>query len=455
MKAKLGRAGRTPARRARKSKELARKDQFSPDDLAAAKEIARTKDLMAKVVEQMLTGREHFPGHGHRQRVAGSQLTSIFEDVKQDDLDAIAKNASSSRADIPVQKEDGLLAAIEATKKIPEDMEMYLPKTSNTANWLLENFDKTEIPKMDNLPLPDELTDIIGALQKEQEDLADKVQGAASNQLIKAMQQGGPVLDGPQTATARRARAATRSRWTSSSRAARPAGVRARATARWSGKVADDLEGRQVQRRGARTTRSNPATWRTAAAKRPTPRRPAAARRAGSASVRAWTGEAPVRSVQRAAPIGGQQRAGSRAGASSRRRLPRKRRRRRLLYLRSDKLIRRGGVDGRIRYGAARGAGGGFPGVAQEDHGAVERREGGAFIRQGAQAWRPGKRSARTTNKCSAAARAKRLRRTRIGSRITIARWRTANEHARHGFVVSGAGGAGGELAAARDGGGG
>ena len=36
---------------------------------------------------------------------------------------------------------------------------MFLPKTSNTANWLLENFDKTEIPKMDNLPLPDALTD--------------------------------------------------------------------------------------------------------------------------------------------------------------------------------------------------------------------------------------------------------------------------------------------------------
>ena len=51
---------------------------------------------------------------------------------------------------------------------------------------------------MDNLPLPDELTDLIGALQKEQEDLADKVKGAASNQVIKAMQQGGPMLDGMQ-----------------------------------------------------------------------------------------------------------------------------------------------------------------------------------------------------------------------------------------------------------------
>ena len=180
-----------------KSKELARKDQFSKEDQSTAQQIARTKDEMGKILEGMLVDANIFPDMIISNELK-AQLASIFEDVKQEDLDAIAKNKLKP-ADVPVQKEDAILAAIEAAKKIPQDMEMFLPNTSNTANWLLENFDNTEIPKLDNLPLPDELTDLIGALQKEQQDLADKVQGAASNQIFKAMQQGGPVTDGPQS----------------------------------------------------------------------------------------------------------------------------------------------------------------------------------------------------------------------------------------------------------------
>ena len=190
MKAKLDALAELQREVVEKSKDLKRKDQFSADDINSATEIARTKDLMATVVEQMLLDTAIFPDMNISNELRG-QLTSIFEDVKQTDLDAIAKNTLKPQ-DVPVQKEDGILKAIEATKKIPEDMEMYLPNTSNTANFLLENFDKTEIPKMENLPLPDEMTDIIGDLQKEQEDLSDKVKGAASNQVMLAIQQGGP-----------------------------------------------------------------------------------------------------------------------------------------------------------------------------------------------------------------------------------------------------------------------
>ena len=97
---------------------------------------------MAKVVEQMLLDAAIFPDMNISNELK-AMLTTIFEDVKQDDLDAIAKNKLKP-SEIAVQKEDAILKAIEATKKIPDDMEMYLPKTSNTSNWLLENFDKTE-----------------------------------------------------------------------------------------------------------------------------------------------------------------------------------------------------------------------------------------------------------------------------------------------------------------------
>ena len=175
-------------------------------------------------------------------------LSSIFEDVKQDDLDAIA-NHKLKPSDVPVQKEDGILAAIEAAKKIPPDMEMFLPNKSNTANWLLENFDNTELPKMDNLPLPEDLTDMIGALQKEQEDLADKVQGAASNQLMKAIQQGGPIADGPQSGYSAQGKSGNQKPLDIEQGGRSAGGREGESNGEMVGKVADDLEGRQVHAR--------------------------------------------------------------------------------------------------------------------------------------------------------------------------------------------------------------
>jgi hypothetical protein len=225
-----------------KSKELARKDQFSKEDHSTAQEIARTKDEMGKIVEGMLVDANIFPDMIISNELK-AQLASIFEDVKQEDLDAIAKNKLKP-GDVPVQKEDALLAAIEATKKIPEDMEMFLPNTSNTANWLLENFDKTELPKLDNLPLPEELTDLIGALQKEQQDLAAKVQGAASNQIFKAMQQGGPVTDGPQSGYSAQGKSGNQKPLDFEQGGRSAGGREGESNGEMVGKAADDLEGR-------------------------------------------------------------------------------------------------------------------------------------------------------------------------------------------------------------------
>ena len=55
MKAKLGKLAELQREVLEKSKEMARKDQFSPEDQSTAAEIQRTKNLMSKVVEGMLT----------------------------------------------------------------------------------------------------------------------------------------------------------------------------------------------------------------------------------------------------------------------------------------------------------------------------------------------------------------------------------------------------------------
>ena len=179
-----------------KSKELAHKDEFNPADIAAAKEIRQSKDLMAQVVEQMLTDAHIFPDLKPSNELR-SELTQIFEDVNQADKQDIAEGKLTPQ-EIAVQKEDSLLKGIEEAKKIAEDMEMWLPNKNETQKWELENFDKTEMPEIPNLPLPDAFEDIVGKLLDEQQGLADQVQDAASNQaLAQNPANGWEIRDGP------------------------------------------------------------------------------------------------------------------------------------------------------------------------------------------------------------------------------------------------------------------
>lgn len=179
-----------------KSKELARKDQFSPEDVATAKEISETKKLMAEVVEQMLTDAHVFPDLKPSNELR-SELTSIYEDVIQADKEDAAEGKLKPE-EIAVQKEDGILQEIEKAQKIAEDMEMWLPSKIETQEWKLENFDKTEMPEIPNLPLPDAFEDLVGDLMQEQQDISDQVQDAASNQAFAQNPANGwEVRDGP------------------------------------------------------------------------------------------------------------------------------------------------------------------------------------------------------------------------------------------------------------------
>jgi len=180
-----------------KSKELARKSEMRPEDASTAKEFKDTKDLMKETIEQMLTDAHIFPDLKPSNELR-SQLTEIFEDVIQTDK-ALAAAGQLKPNEIAVQKEDGILQAIEQAKKISEDMEMWLPNANDTAKWKLENFDKTEMPDIPNLPLPEAFTDLVGDLLQEQQGLAEQVQDAASNQAAAQNPANGwGVADGPQ-----------------------------------------------------------------------------------------------------------------------------------------------------------------------------------------------------------------------------------------------------------------
>jgi len=179
-----------------KSKQLATKDSFRPEDVAQAKELAAEKDSIAKLIEQMLTDAHAFPDLKPMNELR-EELTKIYEDVIQQDT-AEAAAGQLKPNEMAVQKEESLLAELEKAAKSSEDMEMWLPDKNETTKWLMENFDLTEMPEIPNLPLPDSFTDLVGDLLKEQEGLAEQVQDAASNNAFAVNPANGwEVADGP------------------------------------------------------------------------------------------------------------------------------------------------------------------------------------------------------------------------------------------------------------------
>jgi hypothetical protein len=179
-----------------KSKDMARKDDFRKEDIATAKSMKDSKDLMKDVIEQMTTDLQAFPDlkPGNEMR---SELVSILEEVEQQDKQAVADGKLKPQ-EIAVQKEQGILDAMKNAEKLAADMEMWLPNKTETQKWLLENFDKTELPNIPNVPLQDATEDIVGKLMDEQKDIQKDIQDAASNQLMAQNPANGwEIRDGP------------------------------------------------------------------------------------------------------------------------------------------------------------------------------------------------------------------------------------------------------------------
>lgn len=179
-----------------KSKELASKDEFKPEDAAMAKELAAEKAAIEKLIEQMLIDAHAFPDLRPMNELR-EELTKIYEDVIQQDAEAAAAGELKP-SEIAVQKEESLLEALEKAAETAEDMEMWLPDKNETTKWLMENFDLTEMPEIPNLPLPDAFTDLVGDLLQKQEGLEEQVQDAASNNAFAVNPANGwEVADGP------------------------------------------------------------------------------------------------------------------------------------------------------------------------------------------------------------------------------------------------------------------
>lgn len=234
-----------------KSKELSRKTDFKPEDYAVMKEIAKSKELMAAAVEQMLKDAHIFPDVKQGQEMQ-TELTKIFEDVVQADKQ-LAEEGKIKPVEIAVQKEDFLLKKIQNAKKIDQDMEMWLMNGLDNQKWLLENFDKSEMPDMPMLKLPEQTEDLVGDLLEEQKGLAEQVESSAANQLMAENPgNGNQIQDGNQDCFGSQGKSGNQ-RPKSNEQAGRSSGGRdGMSDGEMAGKAADNLEGNKAKVRRTR-----------------------------------------------------------------------------------------------------------------------------------------------------------------------------------------------------------
>lgn len=195
MKMKLEKLVQIQKEIVEKTKDLARKDEFDANDVATAKEFSMQKDLMKDVIEQMTTDLQAFPEMKPAHEMK-DELMSIYEDVIQEDKEE-SRAGKIKPEEIAVQKEQGLLDALEKAKELPADMEMWLPNKQEAQKWLMENFDKSEMPEIPNVPLADAMEDLVGDLLETQKGLEDDIKDAASNQALANPVVGWDVRDGP------------------------------------------------------------------------------------------------------------------------------------------------------------------------------------------------------------------------------------------------------------------
>ena len=106
-----------------------------------------------------------------------ADVNQIYEEIKE-----VAGSESNPVTESGLQKEDGVLAGLEAAGKRADDLEMFLPSSKDMTKRNTEAFDKQELPQIPIITMPSEFNDIIGDLLDKEKKEEDKADDSATNQ---------------------------------------------------------------------------------------------------------------------------------------------------------------------------------------------------------------------------------------------------------------------------------
>ena len=191
VKVKLDELEKKQATIAEVTRDMAKRGAFDDKVREKLAEMDREQEEMADDIEKLANDLYQFPDLPICNEL-NSKMREIYEDVLQ-----ALDSENSPSVEFAVQKEDGILDAIRATKERIEDVEMWLPDIPDNFVWNMESFDTDEFPEIPLVPLPDELEDLVGELLDQDSSIDAQSQDTTGNNIIADAEMGWAVMDGP------------------------------------------------------------------------------------------------------------------------------------------------------------------------------------------------------------------------------------------------------------------
>ncbi len=123
-----------------------------------------------------------------------TDVSQIFEEMKQ-----LAGSDKTKASELGLQKEDFLAEGLGVALGKIDEMEMWLAAKPDAVKRNTETFDKQELPKIADATLGAPLEDIIGDLQKQEEDIKEEADDSTGNQGVPDMPPGWDIAEGETT----------------------------------------------------------------------------------------------------------------------------------------------------------------------------------------------------------------------------------------------------------------
>ncbi len=172
------------------TKGLLKEDLKTPSEEIAQKiqELAEIEDQWANILKNAFSDLSKLPETEAYDTALRDELVEIYSEIEKAAKELYEKNIT-----LAVTKEQ---VTLELAKELISNTERWLPDIPDNLKWILEEpLDHPEVPLA---TLPDELTDIIGNLIMEEEDMVEEIEDVSSSyadSLDKGV--GWDTMDGP------------------------------------------------------------------------------------------------------------------------------------------------------------------------------------------------------------------------------------------------------------------
>jgi hypothetical protein len=153
------------------TEELVRKaEDLTDEDLQKIEQLRGTEDKWAEVFTDSVTDITKLTEQGFADRSIANDYKEMVEQIEE-----ASKNLTPQLIELAVPREQ---AGRELAESLVEEMEMWLPNSPDHIKWMMEEpLDFPEIPMVD---LPDQLSDLIGELIEEQDELNEAAEDMTS-----------------------------------------------------------------------------------------------------------------------------------------------------------------------------------------------------------------------------------------------------------------------------------